>query len=219
MKYSRWIAFIVGVALASLGTHLVWGQDVDTTLQGRLLVRSDGTVYVYKDGLKYAVVAADVGDDVIDAIPEADAPVTQLDDLFTVAAQTAPPPVSAPAPVVQPGPYVAVSNPTPGDALPVGGLAMQGKAFDPAASTDQFTGVDRVQVFLEDRDRGGTLLGDARLGTPNLAAEPGSQFALAGWEITVTLPNGQHTLFVYARSSVTGKESTVSIPIRVGRGS
>jgi hypothetical protein len=224
MKRTRWIAPAIGAALVIFGTAIVWGQDVGSTLQGRLLVRSDGTLYVYRDGLKYAVQPADVGDDVIDAIPTADAPVAQLDQLFASTrdpgpAVEPPAPVAPPAPVIQPGPYIAVNNPSPGDILPAGGLAMQGKAFDPVANVDQATGVDRVQVFLEDRDRGGMFLGDARLGLPNLAAESGSQFALAGWEITVTLPSGNHLLFVYARSSVTGKESTVSIPVRVGRGS
>ena len=93
---------------------------------------------------------------------------------------------------------------------------MQGKAFDPAASPDQGGGVDRVQVFLEDRDRGGRQLGNATLGRPNPAAAPGSQFAAAGWEVQVSLPVGTHTLFVYAHSTVTDKESFVLLPIRVG---
>jgi hypothetical protein len=218
MRLIRWIVPAIGAALIIVvGTVIVWGQDVDSTLQGRLLVRSDGTLYVYKDGLKYAVQPADIGDDVIDAIPTADAPVAQLDQLFIHDPSAQAAPFAPLAPAIQPGPYIAVNNPSPGDILPAGGLAMQGKAFDPAASVDQATGVDRVQVFLEDRDRGGMYLGDARLGTPNLAAAPGSQFSLAGWEITVTLPTGNHILFVYARSSVTDKESTVSIPVRVGR--
>jgi len=81
---------------------------------------------------------------------------------------------------------------------------MQGKAFDPAASADQGTGVDRVEVFLDDRDRGGLLLADARLGVPNPAAAPGSQFALAGWQALVSLPTGVHTLFVYAHTPAKG---------------
>jgi hypothetical protein len=95
---------------------------------------------------------------------------------------------------------------------------MQGKAFDPSATTDQGTGIDHVQIFLDDRDRGGLHLADARLGLPNPAAASDSQFALAGWEATVNLPGGSHTLFVYARSSVTGKESAIQIPVRVGGG-
>ncbi len=221
----RWIGSVIGLALLVVGTRMVSGQDVNSTLQGRILFRSDGTLYVYKDGLKYRLEPADVGDDVIDAVPDADTPVAQLDQLFGGADQGVPTAPASPgasvtsaAPVSLPGPYIAVANPAPGDVLPVGGLEMQGKAFDPAASADQAAGIDRVQVFLEDRDRGGLYLGNARLGGPNPVAEPGSQFALAGWNITITLPAGSHTLFVYARSSVTGKESAVTIPIRIGRG-
>jgi hypothetical protein len=223
---SHCIGAVVGLALVVVRAGGVSGQEVDPTLQGRILLSSDGTLYIYKDGVKYLVQPADLGDGVIDAIPESDTPVAQLDQLFGAVGQDvptlAPPspaaPVAAPLPLVVPGPYIAVNNPAPGDVLPVGGRDIQGKAFDPAASVDQAAGVDRVQVFLEDRDRGGLYLGDARLGVTNPAAEPGSQFALAGWDIIVILPSGNHTLFVYARSSVTGKESTVSIPIRVGRG-
>lgn len=224
---ARLPALAFGVALLLVASQLAWGRDLDPTLQGRILIRSDGSMYVYKDGLKYPIEPADVGDDVIDAIPMADSSVAQLDQLFAPVAQVEadipPPPLSTPtpapvygppAPVTLP-PYIAVNNPSPGDVLAVGGLVIQGKAFDPAASPEQATGIDRVQVFLEDRDRGGMYLGDARLGATNPAAEPGSQFSQAGWDIVVTLPSGSHRLFIYARSFVTGKESTVTIPISV----
>lgn len=223
-KEYRWLGPVIGVGLVLVATQLAWGRDTDFTLQGRVLIRSDGSLYVYKDGWKYPIEPADVSDDVIDAIPVADVSVAQLDELFAPALRAEPtlaPPLPVygpPAPVSLP-PYVAVNNPSPGDVLSVGGLSIKGKAFDPAASIDQASGIDRVQVFLEDRDRGGQYLGDARLGGINPAAEPGSQFALAGWDIVVTLPSGSHILFIYARSSVTGKESTVTIPVRVGRAS
>ena len=223
----RWIGPAISIALILAATQVVWGRQADSILQGRILLRSDGSLYVYKDGLKYPIEPADADDDTIDAIPMADNSVSQLDLLFAPVVQpqpqlepTLPPPTPLPAygppvPVTLP-PYIAVNNPSPGDSLPVGGLDVQGKAFDPAASIDQASGIDRVQVFLEDRDRGGQYLGDARLGAINPAAEPGSQFALAGWDIVVMLPSGAHILFIYARSSVTGKESIVSIPVRVG---
>jgi hypothetical protein len=221
------------VALTMSGSSLAHAQTVDPQLQGRLLQGSDGTLFVYKDGLKYPVQVLEVDDDVINSIPDADTPIAQLDQLFVVLQQAAPPQpppppaaAEAPAPVVLgppaplsvPGPYIAVANPTPGDTLAVGGLEMQGKAFDPSAPVDQGAGVDRVQVFLEDRDRGGLHLGDARLGIPNAAAAPGSQFSLAGWDIIVNLPGGAHTLFVYAHSGVTSKESSVQVPVKVGTG-
>ena len=217
---------LIGLALVVLAAPVVSGQEIDPALQGRILVRSDGALYVYKDGVKYPIEPAGVGDDVIDAIPLPDNLVAHLDQFFAPAVQAAttlpppppPPPVYGPPVPVSLPPYIAVNNPSPGDFLAVGGLDIQGKAFDPAASIDQASGIDRVQVFLEDRDRGGLYLGDARLGGTNPAAEPGTQFALAGWDIVVTLPSGSHILFIYARSSVTGKESIVSIPIKVGRG-
>jgi len=213
--------------LAINGVSLVSAQVFEPQLQGRLLQRSDGALFVFKDGFKFPVQAAEVDDEFINSVPDADTSITQLDQLF-VAPQPAPLPPSAeaptpvvlgpPAPVSAPGPYIAVANPTPGDTLAIGGLEMQGKAFDPAAASDQGAGIDRVQVFLGDRDRGGLHLGDARLGFPNAAAAPGSQFFLAGWDIIVNLPGGVHTLFVYARSGITTKESSVQVPVKVGTG-
>jgi hypothetical protein len=82
---------------------------------------------------------------------------------------------------------------------------MQGQAFDRASSTAP--GVDKVTVFVDDRDSGGQLVGDGVLGQPSATA------------FTVTADfgkqTGKHTLFVYARSSVTGKEATVSFPVTI----
>ncbi len=207
---------LVGM-LVLLSTASARAQEADDGLQGRLLQRSDGALFIYKDGFKYPVAVADIGDDAINALPDGDAQVAGLPDLFPT------PPPAAPVIVVSatamppvPGPYVAVSNPTPGDNVSVGGLNMQGKAFDPMATTDQGSGIDRVQIFLEDRGRGGLHLAEAPLGVANSAAAPGSQFAFAGWEAIVNLPGGAHTLFVYARSWVTTRESVVQVPIRVG---
>lgn len=214
----RWATVIVTLMIAS--ATMARAQAIDPALQGRILQRSDGALFVYKDGLKFPVQVADGDDDFINSLPDGDPMVTQLDQFFAPPALEPAPPVvlGPPAPVSIPGPYIAVANPAPGDTLLVGGLQIQGKAFDPAASADQGSGVDRVQVFLEDRDRGGLHLADARLGLPNLAAAPGSQFSLAGWDVVVNLSSGSHTLFVYARSAVTGKESSVQVPIKVGVG-
>jgi hypothetical protein len=207
------------VVLVVLGVTPVFAQDTgNDSLQGKLLQRSDGALFIYKDGLKYPVVIADIGDDAINAVPDADLPITDVGSLFPTPALDAPAVIIVATPTVVPGPYVAVSNPVPGDNLAVGGLAMQGKAFEPSATPDQGSGIDHVQIFLEDRDRGGLHLADARLGLPNPAAAPGSQFALAGWDATVNLPGGSHTLFIYARSWVTGKETAIQVPVRVGGG-
>jgi hypothetical protein len=66
----------------------------------------------------------------------------------------------------------------------------QGVAFDPAAHGA--SGVDRVAIFLDPRDQGGQYLGDAMLG-----------------------PNVRHLITVYAHSSVTGQETSRSVPITI----
>jgi hypothetical protein len=209
------------VAIACSGAVVV-AQQIEVDLQGRVIQRSDGTLYVVKDGIKYRIQLTQVDDDVIDLLPEADFTLERLDQLFGQPAAPEAAPVAAPVPVFGgpsslPAPYIAVANPNPGDTVQPGGYNMQGKAFDPAALFDQGTGIDRVDVFLGDRDRGAAHLGSARLARPNPAAAPGTQFALAGWEVQVYLPPGAHTLVVYAHSTVTDKEGVARVPIRVGQ--
>jgi hypothetical protein len=218
-----WAAFVVVLTIANSSSARA--QPItDPDLQGRIVQRSDGALFLYKDGFKFPIQLADVDDDFINSLPDGDAPIGQLDPVLPLgppppADVPAPAPVEGPpVPVVVPGPYLAVANPAPGDNLAIGGLDIRGKAFDPIASVDQGSGIDRVQIFLEDRDRGGLHLGDARLGLPNTAAAPDSQFALAGWDVVVNLPSGVHTLFIYARSAVTGKETLLQVPVRVGTG-
>jgi hypothetical protein len=107
--------------------------------------------------------------------------------------------------LTQPGPSLVldVANPQPGDTVPRGKYVMQGLAFDRAASAG--SGVDRVSVFVDDRDSGGLLVGDGVLGQPSPT----------GFTVTADFSrlSGKHSLFVYARSSVSGKEATVSFPV------
>lgn len=113
------------------------------------------------------------------------------------------------------GPTLVVANPSPGDMITPGSLMIQGVAFDPTAATG--TGVDRVSVFLDDRDGGGMHLGDATLGMPNVMS---SQPADAGWMLVTPALKGagaDHMLCVYARSSVTGQETEIEIPVSVGQ--
>jgi hypothetical protein len=123
----------------------------------------------------------------------------------------------AAAPSAQPV-DVQLFNPTPGDALAPGTMILQGTAFDPSARAGAGASVDSVTVFLDDRDKGGTMLGTATLGAPNPAAAPGSQFATAGFTLQVSVPNrkGQHTLVIYAHSSVSGTETTLRVPVKLG---
>jgi hypothetical protein len=101
---------------------------------------------------------------------------------------------------------LSISNPQPGDLLPRGKYVMQGLAFDRAARTG--SGVDRVSVFVDNRDTGGQQVGEATLGQPGAT----------GFTVTADLSRagGGHTLFVYARSAVSGREAIVSFPVVIG---
>src|SRR5262249_44526612 len=56
-------------------------------------------------------------------------------------------------------PVLSVGNPNPGDDLTTGGHLLSGIAFDPAAT--QGSGIQRVDLFLGERENGGTILGSA----------------------------------------------------------
>jgi len=127
-------------------------------------------------------------------------------------AHTDVPPFPAPTAGATPGVAhtltLRVGNPQAGDSVSAGMYVFQGLAFDSLAQGT--SGVDRVAIFLDPRDQGGQILGDAMLG-------PGVPQAPFGFQLTAALPNrkGGHLLTVYARSSVTGQEATVSIPITI----
>jgi hypothetical protein len=101
-----------------------------------------------------------------------------------------------------------VFNPQNGDTLSRGMYVIQGLAFD--AQAQQGTGIESVQVFLDPRDQGGQILGLASLGVTGA----GGAF---GFQLVAPLPNrgGGHTLSIYARSAVSGRETSVSIPITI----
>lgn len=106
---------------------------------------------------------------------------------------------------VNSAPVLSLANPSAGDVLPVGDIIIQGVAYDPTAT--QGAGIDRVDLFLDNRDSGGMILGSA---TP--AADH-------TFKLKVTLPstaNGGHTVFAYAHSSATSQETVVSVPVFVG---
>jgi hypothetical protein len=118
--------------------------------------------------------------------------------------------------ITESGPVLHVGNPNKGDMIIPGSLVINGVAFDDNAETG--LGVDRVSVFLGDRDQGGKYLGDARLGNHNVVTDD-PQFADGGWKLLTPPFKGsgqQHELFVYARSTVNGVETVVTIPIKIG---
>jgi hypothetical protein len=125
-----------------------------------------------------------------------------------VSRPAAPAPAAALPAIIQPGPslVLSVGNPQPNDLLPRGRYVMQGQAFDRAANSG--SGVDRVSIFVDNRDAGGQHVGDATLGQPGAT----------GFTVTADLSRigGSHTLYVYARSSVTGRETVVNFPVAIG---
>jgi hypothetical protein len=107
-------------------------------------------------------------------------------------------------------PVLNLSNPGPGDLLNLGGYVVSGLAYDPAAPQGQ-SGVDRVDLFLDDRDQGGTPLSST---VPGLTTSNPR-----GFQVEITIPthvNGPHTFFAYTRSSMTGLETVTSVPVFVG---
>ncbi len=90
----------------------------------------------------------------------------------------------------------------------------KGYALDPLAGVSQGTGIDRVQVYLDEQrgTDGSTYIGDAEFGgsTPTIAGQYGDRFMESGWHIDFKPSDfkaGNHHLYVYARSSLTGKET------------
>jgi hypothetical protein len=123
--------------------------------------------------------------------------------VIPVAAQT------APASAVQSCPVLSVGNPNPGDNINAGGYVVSGEAFDPASQSG--AGISSVDLFLGERDQGGLFLGSAVPGSSG--TDP------RAWSVEVTIPsNFDHNVdfAAYADSSVTGSETTVTIPIVVG---
>ena len=121
-------------------------------------------------------------------------------------AQTAPAQSSCPA-----GPPVLeVGNPNPGDLLPTGDIVFSGVAFDPAATSG--AGITSVDLFLGSRDSGGEFLASVVPGTS-------TQSNPHAWQVRASLPdnaNGGRDFVVYAVSSVTGQQTSVSVPVFVG---
>jgi hypothetical protein len=113
-------------------------------------------------------------------------------------------------------PVIDVANPRPNDRVIPGSLVMEGVAYDHDAR--QGAGVDRVSVRICGQD--GQFLGDALLGLPStMSVQHGdAQFANAGWKLTAALKGAGdiREMCVTARSSVTGTETLIRIPITIG---
>jgi hypothetical protein len=151
------------------------------------------------------------------------------------AASVAPPPPSpaaafAPAPAIKSSafPIVVVEKPTSSENIAThGDYTMSGYALDTNSSVSQGsqgTGINLIDLYLDkEPENGGAFLGNADLGFSDQAATDlyGPRFASAGWRLIfhpTQFHVGQHTLFVYAHSIVSGKVNlaTQSLNIREG---
>jgi hypothetical protein len=109
------------------------------------------------------------------------------------------------------GPVLLPGNPNANDVLSRGSVVVSGVAFDPASTSG--AGIDQVEFFLNDRDAGGVSLGGTTVpGTANPALP-------RVYNTVVHVPSnvsGLQNFVVYARSSLTGLETKVSVPVFVG---
>jgi hypothetical protein len=111
---------------------------------------------------------------------------------------------AAGSPACASGPILDLANPSAGDLLSPGDYIVSGVARDPSASSGD--GIDRVELFLGNRDLGGTEVGSA-------VPQQGT------FEVTAKLPTnvtGGMSFFAYAHSAVTGQEVAVAVPVFLG---
>ena len=105
-------------------------------------------------------------------------------------------------------PVLSVANPSPGDDVLAGGLIISGTAFDPTAT--QGSGVQRVDLFLGQRDQGGTILGSAVPG--ETAAGNPHAFSI---EVQVPKLNRGVDFAAYAIGD-NGQQTIITFPVFVG---
>jgi hypothetical protein len=79
VAWSGWL--IAGLLIAHNAAAVLSAPAAGNPLEGHVLQYSTGALYVFHDGLKFSVESADVGDRMIDAIPNATS--TQWKALFS----------------------------------------------------------------------------------------------------------------------------------------
>jgi hypothetical protein len=72
MNRITWAGWLLSAVLL-LNSAVALAAPAPNPLEGRLLQQSNGTMYLYHEGIKFLLPLADVGDGVIDAIPTATA--------------------------------------------------------------------------------------------------------------------------------------------------
>jgi hypothetical protein len=110
-------------------------------------------------------------------------------------------------------PVIAIERPKDGENVQTNNpFDALGYALDP--HSPQGCGVDRVSVYIGDRDNGGTYLGDASLGASDTTpvAQYGGQFDSCGWRLTwypTQFHANTYLMYAYAHSAISGKEDNV----------
>jgi hypothetical protein len=134
---------------------------------------------------------------------------------------------AAAAPTVSGGqpPILVVESPTSGTSFSTRNpFTVLGYALDRNAAPtqgSQGTGIDQVSIYADaPRESSGIFLGNADLGFSDSKAQAayGDQFANAGWRFevkTTGFHKGDHNLYIYAHSMVTGKENLVTLGFAV----
>jgi hypothetical protein len=127
---------------------------------------------------------------------------------------------SAPVVAVRPnqGPVLQIANPQSGDFVSHGDYISFGVAFDPNSSSGP--GVDLVSYYLGSRDSGGNFIGS---GVPGVVGGPpegiGGTGSAGAYTAELTFPanaSGLHDVVAYAHSSLTGRETSVTITVNIG---
>jgi hypothetical protein len=135
-------------------------------------------------------------------------------------------PAAAPQPTGSSQPILVVIAPKASEKLNTrSDYEFRGYALDQAATPNQGSqgsGIDRVQVYL-DGERGSStarFVGDAILAysEQEAAQKYGQQFANSGWRLPfkpTAYKADVHTLYIYARSVVSGRETLVSLGFEI----
>jgi hypothetical protein len=122
-----------------------------------------------------------------------------------------------------PPPILVIEKPPSGEGVATNPLysTISGYALDKAGAATGVVGINRVSVYVDNtRENGGRYLGEAVLGQSSQTAKAayGSTFSNAGWRLDFKPTNfraGSHTLYIYARSVLTGKEDLETSTFRV----
>jgi hypothetical protein len=137
-------------------------------------------------------------------------------------------PVTSALPVAQPAPesepvnvLLRPSMVTISKSVETDHYSIKGYALDPSATSG--AGIDHVDLYMDEmRGKGGTVfIGSAALGqdSPEAAAKYGPAFEQAGYQLDFKPTNfnvGDHHIYSYAVSSITGKEAMAVTGFTIG---